>query len=214
MVSPQRKPLLVGTLCLLLVWLVAGTAYWWSHHAQVTAETVRTYLRSIDLHALTGPARARALARLAALINALPAAERRTARFDREWTHWFTEMTEPEKGDFIEATVPTGFHQMLGAFEELPADRRKRAIDQALKRMKEDRDRLALAEADPANPVDTNGPPALSEELRQKVVTLGLQSFYSQSSAQTKAELAPVLEELQGMLQNGAFLHNRYGPAD
>ena len=104
--------------------------------------------------------------------------------------------------------MPTGFKQMLGSFEQLPAERRRKTIDDALKRLKEAREQLL---ADGGNPPDwgTNAPPVISGELRQKVVTTGLKSFYSESSAQTKAEVAPLLEELQRMMENGAFLRGR-----
>ena len=82
------------------------------------------------------------------------------------------------------------------AFEQLPEDKRRKTVDDALRRLRQSQSRMQAADSEDGQP-STNGPPVISEELQAKIRTIGLKTFYSQSSAQTKAELAPVLEELQ-----------------
>jgi hypothetical protein len=99
--------------------------------------------------------------------------------------------------------MPSGFKQMLTAFEELPEDKRRRSIEDAVTRLKKAQTEvLARAVIMGGGGKDTNTPP-ISEELQAKIRTIGLKTFYSQSSAQTKAELAPVLEDLQRVMESG-----------
>ena len=207
MLNQRWRPLVFCLLALLAIWAIAVTGYLIAKNSKVTAEKVRAYAESVDLSKLSGAARAKAIRDLEDMLNRLSAEERRRAQLERVARRWFDEMTEEEKAGFIEATMPTGFKQMLTAFEELPEDKRRRVVDDALRRLKDDQ---AKMQADAGrSPGGTNQPPALSEELQAKVRAIGLKTFYSQSSAQTKAELAPMLEELQRAMERGNAFHER-----
>jgi hypothetical protein len=91
---------------------------------------------------------------------------------------------------------------MLASFEQLPEDRRRKSVDDAMKRLKEAQAQ-AGADGEAAPEAESNAPPALSRDLQDKIAKIGLKTFYSESSAQTKAELAPMLEELQRMMESG-----------
>jgi hypothetical protein len=197
--SPRWRPVLFAGMALVAIWIVAVAGYTIAKNAKATPEKVKAYVESVDLSKLSAAERAKAIRKLADMLNQLSLEDRRRARLERLTWNWFNEMTEEEKGTFLEATMPTGFKQMLTSFEQLPEEKRKKTVDDALRRLKE------AQSQDPAlaNNNGTNGPPVLSKELEAKVRSIGLQTFYSQSSAQTKAELAPVLEELQKIMESG-----------
>jgi hypothetical protein len=203
MLSQRQRAVVWAAVALAGIWAVALTGHWIAKNARMTAEKVAAFVASVDLSKLSAAERAKAIRDLADKINKLSYEERQRMRADRSGERWFEQMTEEEKGQFIEATMPTGFKQMINAFEEMPEDKRKRAIDDALKRLRE-----ARLQADGATSANTNRPP-ISPELEAKVRTIGLKTFYSQSSAQTKAELAPVLEELQRTMESGRFQRRR-----
>jgi hypothetical protein len=96
---------------------------------------------------------------------------------------------------------------MLASFEKLPDDKRRKTIDDALKSLRETEARMKSGQTN-SLAGGTNAP-VLSDELQVKIRTIGLKSFYSQSSAQTKAELAPVLEEMQRVMENGRVFRDR-----
>jgi len=206
MLSQRLRPVWFAAVAVVVIWVIAMTVYFIARNSKPTAEKVRAYAESVDLKKLSGAERARAIRKLADKLNALPMEERQRARMDEVAKDWFDQMTEEEKAAFIEATMPTGFKQMLTAFEELPEDRRRRTIDDTLRRLKDTRARILAGEG---MRDQTNGAPQISPELQAKIQTIGLKAFYSQSSAQTKAELAPVLEELQRVMESGRPFRGR-----
>jgi hypothetical protein len=206
MLSQRQRAVTWAALALIAIWGLSFGGYLIAMNLKMTAEKVRTYVVSVDLSRLSAADRARALQTLADKINRLSREERQQLRLGRFGEGWFEQMTEAEKSAFVEATMPTGFKQMISAFEELPADKRRKTIDDALKRLREASARApGGAEGVPGG----MSRPPISPELEAQVRTIGLKTFYSQSSAQTKAELAPVLEEMQRAMESGGVFRRR-----
>jgi hypothetical protein len=200
--NARYRPVIFAVAALMAVWLAALAGYALSDHFKMTVDKLFAYVQSTDLSKLSGEARAKALRDLADKINALSPEDRRQARVDKIWSQWFQEMTEEEKGRFMDATLPSGFHQMLASFEQQPPEKRQKAIDDAIKQLRQARENPTQKSSHPDSNA-TNGPPVLSEDLQKKVTTIGLNSVYSSSSAETKAELAPLLEEIQKNMETG-----------
>lgn len=229
--SKQRKrPIIVAAVVLVAVWAVAWTGFSIAQRSKVTPEKVRDYMTVVDLEKLQPAERARAIQKLASMVNQLQNQERRELRGDLTdgnrrqagqtnapafpgprpgssntnrpprdpvGERWFKQMNDDEKAQFIEATFPAGFKRVIESFEKLPPEKRQKAVADAVKRLRD-----ARAKGQPPGTVSTNAPP-ISKELQDKITAVGLKTFYSQSSAQTKAELAPLLDEIQRAMQSG-----------
>lgn len=206
MLSQRQRPVLLAVAALLVIWAVAMAGYRIAQNMKVTPDKVRAYTASVDFSHLSAAERAVAIQKLAAMLNALTLEERQSLRFDRTYYKWFEQMTEDEKSAFLAATMPTGFKQMIGAFQDMSSDKRQRVVSQAVKQMKDQREKMAATGQLP--PQGTNSP-VLSQELQDQVTRIGLQAYYGQSTAQTKAELAPLLEEMQRTMEMGRALRQR-----
>lgn len=88
---------------------------------------------------------------------------------------------------------------MLLAFEKMPEDKRRKTIEDSLRRLREEQ---------PPGDSGTSPSPEISLELRNKMVTLGVKTFLDQGSAETKAELQPVLEEMQRSMESGRLFRS------
>src|SRR5258708_10200807 len=113
MLNRRWRPVLLSGLIVLGIWAFALVGYSIAKSRRVTIERVRAYVESVELSRLTRDARAKAIKKLADMLNALSIEDRQRARLGRLSWAWFGQMTEDEKAGFIEATMPTGFKQML-----------------------------------------------------------------------------------------------------
>src|SRR5262245_59129210 len=107
MLSQRWRPVVITGVVLVAIWVIAMIGYAIARHSTVTAEKVTNYVAEVDLSKLSPAERAKAIRRLADMLNSLPAEERRRTRIERTSGRWFEQMTEEEKGTFIEATMPT-----------------------------------------------------------------------------------------------------------
>jgi len=192
MKNRRFKPLIYSAIALAVVWIVALTVFYLAEHSKVTVEKLEAFMNANDLSQLSAADRARVLNQFGDMINELSADERMKWRQQEAWRKWFKAMTDAEKSQFIDKTLPTGFKQMLDAFSQLPPDQRKKIVDNAVNNLKQGG----------ANGGGNNGP-QLSPELEQRVRQIGLTELYSQSSPQTKADLAPLLNQVETQIQNG-----------
>ena len=200
MKNRRFRPLKIAAVALVTVWGVTWAVFYFADKTKMTAEKAEQFAASVDLTQLSTSDREKAIAHFADMVNALTYEERLKWRRDDGWKKWFAAMTEAERLKFIEATLPTGFAQTLDAFSQLPAEKRKQAVDDSINRLKQ-RGQAALN--NPTGDYGKNGEPLLDPELEKKAREMGLKQLYTDSSAETKADLAPLLEEIQRQIQEG-----------
>jgi hypothetical protein len=193
----RKRPLYFAAAAIIAIWLLCWGGYTLARKSRMTAERVTTYQNSLDLDRMSAEERRKALQTLVDKLNALSADERSRWHFDREW---FRRLTDEEKDRFIDAFLPGEMKRALSFFERLPKEQQQKDIDDAMRDL---RQRAANGGRASARGTGATNGPLVSPELDKKIRTMGLNALYSQSSAQTKAELAPLLLEVQRQMERG-----------
>ncbi len=120
-------------------------------------------------------------------MGGLDSEQRDALRKTGELEEFYTGLNPDEQAKFLDLTLPAGFQQMMQAFNDMPRDRRQRIVENALKEMRKNPD---------------NRTERLDDEQARKVIDHGLRSYYSDASAETKLDLAPLIEQMQRNLQS------------
>jgi hypothetical protein len=203
MANQRQRPILIGSIAIVLIWLLAWSGYVICKRTKMTAEKVSQYQRSLDFARMSAADRLKALRTLAEKLNALSPDERQRWRLDLDW---FSQLNDEEKSCFIDAFMPGEMRSALRMFEQWPKEQQQREIDKAFKEL---RARAGPGHTGRPRMNGTNGP-LFSPELDKKIRTMGLNTLFNQGSAQTKAELAPLLMEFQRQLESGQINLNSF----
>ncbi len=160
---------------------------------KASPEKVVALVESRPLDGLEDPEeRKKVIGNLAKMLNELDGNEvgelfedRRESGNRDDW--FFSDMSEEEQWYFMELRMGRAFDQMMTSFNDMDPDERKRIVQRTLKDMErggengDARDRMR--DRDP--------------EMVDKIVNEGLRSYYQKASAETKLDLAPLMEEMQ-----------------
>jgi len=185
----MRLPWIKLVAILLIIWAVVGGVIYWAHSVKPTPESVMRYLNEHPVASASPADRGKMVEKIAKDLNQLPYEQRREVRMSRKLDGFFRALPSDEQTHFLDLTLPTGFKQMMDSLNKMTPEKRKEFVDKALADMKkhegddvpEDRRNL-----------DANG---------QKIIDQGFRSFYSDASAETKMDVAPLIEQLQKNLQ-------------
>lgn len=129
-----------------------------------------------------------------AQMNLLDFDQRRQMREDGQDVsdRYFNSLSKEEKSYFLEQTVEQHFKSVMKAFNAMSPEDRRKAVERARADMKR-------------NQGDQRGMERMQKEDAQafeKMVEKGLGAYYEEASAETKMDLAPLLEEMQQRLRS------------
>jgi len=187
------RPVWIKAIVLLAaVWIVVGGVIWWARSQKPTPEHLLAYVESHPVEGKSSSDRSKTIEKVARQLNGLTYMERREIRFNRKLDGFFSSLNTDEQSRFLDLTLPEGFKQMMEALNKMKPEDRKIFVERTLKEMQKQEGREVTAEERERFLEDRNA---------QKIIDQGLKSFYSEASAETKMDVAPILEQMQRNLQ-------------
>ncbi len=186
----MRLPWFKLVAVLLVIWALTGGTIYWARCVKPTPESLMRYL---DAHPLANAApeeRAKTLEKIANELNQLTYEQRREVRMSKKLDVFFRSLPSSDQSRFLDLTLPTGFKQMMDALNKMTPEKRKQFVDKALADMKKHE-----GEDVPENQRNLDG-------NAQKMIDQGFRAFYSDASAETKMDVAPLIEQIQRNLQS------------
>jgi len=171
-----------------------------------TPEKTIAFLEKNDLAEIEDPEqRKQVLGELADMLNGMDGAQVQdfqkqvfgdpeAENIEDRRNQFFDNLSPDEQWYFMERRIGRAFDQMMTAFNDMDRDERKKVVDQTLRRMRNDQseDRQALERLE-----------GRDREMFEKISNEGFRAYYEEASAETKMDLAPVLEEMQKHLGGG-----------
>ena len=174
---------------LVIIWVVAGGLIFWSHRSKPTPASVTAYLQGPEMSSGSASHRTKVIDEAAALLNGLTYEERQKLDQDGVTRGFYKRLSPDEQLAFMDATLPTGFKQMMEAFNKMTPAKRKELVNRSLAEMQK---------------YEGEAPPReFDSKIAQRIVDQGLRSFYSDANADVKLDLAPLIEQMQKNLQTG-----------
>lgn len=137
--------------------------------------------------------------RIADMVNRLDFAERERNRQSRSGEDFFRKLSTTEKNLFIDLTIVESMSRFMEALDQMPEEQRKRFVEQGLKEIREGR---TGEEMERAQEMDNNLLTKISEE--------GMRAYFDKASADTKLDLAPLMEAMNEVMQG--LRGNEFGP--
>lgn len=204
----RKAVILKAALILALVWSAVFAVRSYAGSKKITAERVNAEVIAADFSDWSdreNPSGAEAerrekdLRRIAGLVNRLDFQEREKNRDSRVPEEFFAKLSPGEKTLFIDLTITESMTRFMEALDAMPADQRRKFVEQGLNEIKAGRTEEEMKRAD-----------ALGSDLLEKISQEGMKAYFEKSSTDTKLDLAPLMEAMNEVMQG--LRGNEFGP--
>ncbi len=192
---------------LALVWVVVFAVRSFALSKKVTAERLDGELSEMAFadwsenpgNGKAAKERERKIRDVAEMVNRLDFAEREKNRQSRAGERFFRKLSPREKDLFIDLTIVESMSRFMEALDQMPEEQRKSFVEKGLKEIQDGR---TEEEMERAREMDDNLLTKISEE--------GMRAYFDKASADTKLDLAPLMEAMNEMVQG--LRGNEFGP--
>ncbi|GAA5482608.1 hypothetical protein [Haloferula sargassicola] len=194
----KRRIILQAVLVLALVWAVVFAIRSYAGSKRVTADNIEHAIDDADFEDWSqGPSidgdpelREQKLNEIAGMFNRLDFSERQKAREDRVGEAMFARLTNDEKERFVDLTLRKSMETFMEAVDAMTPAEREKIVADGLREIEEGRTEEEMQRAR-----------EVSDELLAKVTKEGLRAYFEKAGADTKLDLAPLLEAMDGVMK-------------
>lgn len=205
----RRDVILKAALVLLIVWAGVWGIRAYAGSKKITAERLEREVaaaRFADWSDQASPPdraeaarREKELRNIAGLVNRLDFQEREKNRENRAGENFFRKLAPDEKSLFIELTIVESMSRFMESLDAMKPEQRKKFVEQGMKEIQSGRTEEEMARAD-----------ELGADLLDKISQQGMRAYFDKSSADTKLDLAPLMEAMNETMQG--LRGNEFGP--
>ena len=196
----KKKPILIGLLVISTLWLAVWGVSGWASDRKATADRVAEMIEESNFDdwssemsdAVDADGRRGRLEQIAEVFNRLDLRERERLQDSRAGLKLFQRLNPSERIYFLELTLTKSMERMMEAFDKMDPKERQRLVEKSLRDMEGQggEDLVRLKEEDP--------------EVIDRIVKEGLAAYYQNASAETKMDLAPLMDAFGEMLNGFA----------
>lgn len=128
--------------------------------------------------------------RIADMVNRLDFEERQKNRENQSAEDFFRKLDAREKNLFVDLTIVETMGRFMEALDQMPPEQRKDFVQKGLSEIQEGRTEEDMARAQ-----------EMDEDLLTKISEEGMRAYFNEASADTKLDLAPLMEAMNEVMQ-------------
>jgi len=183
---------------LVLIWLCVWAGSAWFGKKKATSDKIVALIDTTDFadwskeegSSEEAQRRREILENIGNSMNRLDLREREKLHESGRGMVMFRRLSGKERKYFVDLTLTESMKRMMEAFDQMDRRERQKMVERSLKTMRSGatgEDIMTLDEKDP--------------ELVNQIIEQGLKSYYQEASAETKMDLAPLMDAFNEVLQ-------------